>query len=292
MSRESLLDDGELPRSKEQAETFRYASTLLRKLRFTLTTLITVSVICNALLLVAISVLLFYPRFYKQNPSIQTIPSSRIGEHMCRSTFMKRTDEALAQLVDDPAVVFPWSIGYGPEVTNHSLADERWEAIDVNDGTIVLDDDYVIQHNLAPSQRFPWDPSKGIYQISAFHTLHCLKNLHRLLYDFHHGRPPSRKIPHAMHCLDRLRKETLCYADDSILATPPIRHEDPGPRGQTRVCKNWDALVAWAKPRNACYGHVTDDDSFYMEHSEVDRYRFCPPDSPYRETMEKYFATH
>ena len=74
----------------------------------------------------------------------------------------------------DPSVEFPYSTGYGPEVTNHSLLDERWEAIDINPGVVAISDDWAAEHNLAPTQRFPWDDSKGVYLLTAFHTLHCL----------------------------------------------------------------------------------------------------------------------
>lgn len=81
---------------------------------------------------------------------------------------------ATAGLSPDPSVRFPYSTGYGPEVTNHSLLDERWEAIDINPGVVALSDEWAVEHNLAPTQRFPWDASKGVYLLTAFHTLHCL----------------------------------------------------------------------------------------------------------------------
>lgn len=81
---------------------------------------------------------------------------------------------AVADIGRDPAVRFPWSTGYGPEITNHSLADERWEALNINAGIVALPDKWATEHNLPPTQRFPWDPTKGVYTLSAFHTLHCL----------------------------------------------------------------------------------------------------------------------
>lgn len=80
----------------------------------------------------------------------------------------------LAGLSLDKSVAFPYSTGFGPEVTNHSLLDERWEAIDINPGVVAIPDDWADEHNLAPTQRFPWDTSKGVYLLTAFHTLHCL----------------------------------------------------------------------------------------------------------------------
>ena len=80
----------------------------------------------------------------------------------------------LVGLSRDPAVRFPWSTGYGPEITNHSLADERWEALNINSGIVAIPDGWATKNNLPPTQRFPWDTTKGVYTVSAFHTLHCL----------------------------------------------------------------------------------------------------------------------
>ncbi len=82
-----------------------------------------------------------------------------------------------AGLTLSESVEFPYSTGYGPEVTNHSLLDDRWEAIDINSGVVAITDEWASEHNLAPTQRFPWDTSKGVYLITAFHTLHCLVRL-------------------------------------------------------------------------------------------------------------------
>ena len=246
---------------------------------------------CNILLAIAVATLAFRPR-HRERTTTNIVSSTVYGKsrvHYLDSTLSHRS---MAGLSHDPAAPYPWSSGYGPEITNHSLADERWEAIDINDGIIVLDDDYALEHNLSPSQRFPWDPSKGVYLLNSFHNLHCLKNIHRLLYDAHHGRPLSRDIGHAMHCVDHMRKDIMCDADDFPLPSPPSRHELPGPRGQTKVCKNWDVLLGWARERNACYQHITDDeDGFALEHHEIERYQNCPPGSPYYEIMKSYFDT-
>ena len=80
-----------------------------------------------------------------------------------------------AQLARQPSFRFPYSSGYGPtEVENHRLADERWEAIDIDPGIVAVPLGWAEEHNLAESQPFPWDPDKRLYVISAFHTIHCL----------------------------------------------------------------------------------------------------------------------
>ncbi|MCJ1380089.1 hypothetical protein MMC17_003192 [Xylographa soralifera] len=193
-----------------------------------------------------------------------------------------------ARLPRDPSAPFPYSTGYGPSVTNHTLLDLRWEAIDINPGVVAIPSAWATQHNLSPTQPFPWDPSKGVYLITAFHTLHCLKNIHRILYDAHHGRPLSRNITHALHCVDHLRQDAMCEADDFLLPSPNTRYGDPGPRGPARVCRSWDALVAWAEERSACYRHVDDDEAaFAAGHREIERYGGCKEGSPYVERMRE-----
>ena len=95
-----------------------------------------------------------------------------------------------------------------------------------------------------------------------------------------------------MHCIDHMRKDAMCNADDFLLPSPPYRQGNPGPRGQSRICKNWDALVDWAKERDACYQHITDDEEgFARDRHEIERYMNCPPDSPYAQKMQSYLES-
>lgn len=49
------------------------------------------------------------------------------------------TDFSKAGLARQPSYKFPYSTGYGPlEATNHSYADEIWEAIDIDPGIIAV----------------------------------------------------------------------------------------------------------------------------------------------------------
>ena len=54
------------------------------------------------------------------------------------------------------------------------MADELWEDISVDNGTVALEDDYVAKLGLPTSQRFPWDQKKGLYLLNGFHSMHCL----------------------------------------------------------------------------------------------------------------------
>ena len=57
---------------------------------------------------------------------------------------------------------------------NETLSDELWEALDTSPIAVALDDGWVEKHNLPKGTRFPWDHSKGMYFIKAFHQMHCL----------------------------------------------------------------------------------------------------------------------
>lgn len=90
-----------------------------------------------------------------------------------------------------------------------------------------------------------------------------------------------------------MRKDAMCTADDFPLPSPKSRYGDPGPRGQSRVCKDWDALLTWADEHNACYQHMSDDEDGFVAagHGEIERYAGCKPTSPYYQTMQEHFQS-
>jgi len=55
-----------------------------------------------------------------------------------------------------------------------TVADKAWDDINIDMGTVALDDEYVSTMNLPVAQRFPWDDGKSIYLLAGFHDLHCL----------------------------------------------------------------------------------------------------------------------
>ena len=57
---------------------------------------------------------------------------------------------------------------------NRTIANAAWDGVKIDLGLVALSDAFVEEHALLPSQRFPWDASKGIYVINAYHNLHCL----------------------------------------------------------------------------------------------------------------------
>ena len=74
------------------------------------------------------------------------------------------------------------------------------------------------------------------------------------LQELRDGKPQSEPFEHALHCLDSLRQEVLCNADD----TPRWSgyHDKTSGVGQYRLCKDWGRLEAFAKENYACHRHI------------------------------------
>lgn len=152
---------------------------------------------------------------------------------------------------------------------------------------MALSDNWVAEKDLPKALRFPWDQSKGVYLLQGFHNLHCLvstllvsahlrtdpyvqRTLYRSVMDAHRGRPQRIALIHILHCLDQLRQDVICNADD----TPRYAgfQDPPGTgMGQVRMCKDWGELEIWARDHTACFKHEDETRSRL-----TDRFKFCP----------------
>jgi hypothetical protein len=63
---------------------------------------------------------------------------------------------------------------YGPDISSETEIDQVWDAIDLDVGVVTFSGEWADQNGLPRSARFPWDESQGIYELAAFHGLHCL----------------------------------------------------------------------------------------------------------------------
>lgn len=70
---------------------------------------------------------------------------------------------------------------------------------------------------------------------------------------------------------------------------PTINQEGMLGENQVRMCRDMDRLIAWTQDseRNACYRRLSD---YKWPYHKIERYAFCPEDSPYRPVAEAYFA--
>lgn len=141
---------------------------------------------------------------------------------------------------------------------------------------VALPDSYVAAHGLPLAQRYPWDSSKGLYSLNGYHNLHCLRAVHISLMEFALGERQSRRFEHVLHCMEALRQDIICNADDTPRYTTADQVPESGV-GQVRMCRDWDRLEAWAHQYNACYRFINQTASGFPN---VLRYTFCPQDSP------------
>ncbi|KAI1382423.1 hypothetical protein F4677DRAFT_401883 [Hypoxylon crocopeplum] len=161
---------------------------------------------------------------------------------------------------------------------NETLQDQMWHGINVDPAVVALSDEWAIQHGLRTAQRFPWDQTKGIYILHGFHNLHCLKVIYISLSEYRRGLSQSRSWHHISHCLDALRRQIICDADDTPRATDR-RAEVLSGVWQHRKCRSWEELENFAKQHTACYKPPEDPES--DSKPKLERFKHCPPSSGY-----------
>ena len=140
--------------------------------------------------------------------------------------------------------------------------------------------------------------------MNGHHNLHCLvrvpfaillfrcaltdgkQRLIRTAY-FDYRRALNQSVPfvHINHCLDALRQDIICHADD----TPRYTTADTLPisgLGQQRQCRDWKRLQAWASERGSCYRKIEEGKRI----REIERYKYCDVKSGHLPTVRKYFG--
>ena len=73
------------------------------------------------------------------------------------------------------------------------------------------------------------------------------------------------------YCLDALREDIICHADDTPRYTTKGATLVTG-LGQERQCRNWQKLQTWASERGACYKKAAEG----KKNNEIETYDFCP----------------
>lgn len=181
--------------------------------------------------------------------------------------------------------------------------ESAWDDIDTNAVAIALDNNFAKRVELSPSTQFPWDTDRSVYYVKGIHDLHCLvsgllgvhghrliivqKLIRKAIVSKHNGRDQPFSLQHIYHCLDGIRQDIMCNADDTPMPAPAAHHVGDG---QVRQCRDWDKLQAWAtRPdQNACYKW----DDYREASNTLELFAFCPADSPYRAFQEAYFERH
>lgn len=92
---------------------------------------------------------------------------------------------------------------------------------------------------------------------------------------------------HVYHCLDALRQEVLCDADDTPRYTGMGQSEKASATHQIRLCKQWDHMEAWAQLHSACWRY---EDEKHVPADTLEQFRFCPQGSPYVTKVREFFG--
>jgi len=189
-----------------------------------------------------------------------------------------------AALAADLTIPFQWATDYASP--NLTLAGELWESIDFDVGMVALPYEWTDEKELPRAQFFPWDHDQGLYVINGYHALHCLKSIHRSLREYHLGLPQTLPLAHITHCLDSLRGDVLCAADDTPRYTTITKSPETAV-GQLRQCRDWTKLEEWARQHPSCYSYINASADHIDQYK---RFTFCPPGSPYLEKVRAHFA--
>ncbi|KAL4985035.1 hypothetical protein BDW68DRAFT_180081 [Aspergillus falconensis] len=150
--------------------------------------------------------------------------------------------------IDDHLVVWQESTPYGSKSIAES--DHAWVNMEIEYINVALSKEEAKDKGLPPSANFPWVPNYSVYMITSMYSMHCL---------YRKGVKQSYPMEHLIHCLDNVRQDIICAADD----TPryiPVDATDTATTtittlGQYRQCKDWGKLRQWSKVNDACFSY-------------------------------------
>ncbi|KAJ8108310.1 hypothetical protein ONZ43_g6465 [Nemania bipapillata] len=205
------------------------------------------------------------------------------------------------RLATDHSDTLWWTTLYSNETASDSELNELWDTqIPWESGIVALKNEEARALNLPESQPFPWDASrKSLYIVNAHHVLHCVvgdprleaavavRNLYISIQQYRTNTPQTINYPHILHCLDTLRLETMCTADDTLRYVPlnSAHGYRPGD-GQPRMCRDWDRVREFVESHDPCYRYLKPGDT---ELSNLERFKFCSENSEYLPKIRKYF---
>ncbi|KAI1453657.1 hypothetical protein F4805DRAFT_442653 [Annulohypoxylon moriforme] len=183
-----------------------------------------------------------------------------------------------------------WNTEYSSQNASEEELDKLWDStIPWESGIIALTWEEAREMHLPESQPFPWDSKeKGIYIVNAHHILHCVRNIYISIQQYRKNETQTINYPHILHCLDSLRVETMCNADDTLRYVPlnSAHGYRPGD-GQSRKCRDWSQVQKFVGAHDPCYRYLEPGNN---ELSNLERFKFCPSDSPYLPKIRQYFG--
>lgn len=112
-------------------------------------------------------------------------------------------------------------------------------------------------------------------------------SIYRALREFERGLPQTTPMHHHIHCLDTLREDAICSADDTLRPTGSGEEANmQGPRRRPqRKCRDWEQLERWALQNSACFKRLPDDDP---GRGTLEEWTWCPKESPFVPAVEAF----
>ncbi|KAF2019508.1 hypothetical protein BU24DRAFT_459176 [Aaosphaeria arxii CBS 175.79] len=163
-----------------------------------------------------------------------------------------------------------WSMGHYGSGFNAPPSDELddlWEdLLEAKNIRISPEEVRSLDTNLTHKVRVNDGDYVGV--IGAYHQLHCLNIIRRLIHWDYYGPRMSEeeresflwKQHHSDHCLEVFRQSIMCHAYPSFYLGEWVAdsHEFPNielmAQGSTK-CVDWDSLDTWARKRKLVQGH-------------------------------------
>ncbi|KAI8624524.1 hypothetical protein F5Y19DRAFT_312655 [Xylariaceae sp. FL1651] len=131
-------------------------------------------------------------------------------------------------------------------------ADDKWKGmIPPGGGSVTVTEEFVTKHGLPLGAKSMQRPGEMHYLIAGYHQLHCLSVIRDQLYEPFGITSMSDAIKrdHLLHCVENIRQALYCFLDPTLIN---LEMEWPYvPNGQKHVCRNRDALAAWAEERRS-----------------------------------------
>lgn len=107
--------------------------------------------------------------------------------------------------------------------------------------------------------------------------------------DLQAGNESVVSAEHVFHCIDSLRQDIMCKADDTPMPSPRIQNSIGDQ--QVLQCRDLSKVVEWAMApeRGACYRAGND---FRPVIHSLERHAYCAVDSPFYSVAKEYFEKH
>ncbi|KAL8991213.1 MAG: hypothetical protein Q9169_007919 [Polycauliona sp. 2 TL-2023] len=209
------------------------------------------------------------------------------GHHTCESLPQDPSKSKYAGLKYDTPRPLVHSTEFSA-TEDQTRLQQLWDDINFDAGMIYITPEHAKSMELPPAQDFPWDPELKVYLLNGYHNLHCLQSIQRSFMELSNGLPPTYPMPHVMHCLDVLRDDVICHADDTPRYTTTTQKPESG-MGQMRQCRDWRKLEEWAEKYSGCWKYL---DAKHDESSEIWRWTYCPEGTPWHDRVKKWTDKH